>query len=95
MLVEAKKNSAASTREHVRAALGQLLEYAWWWKETGGPTASVLLWVALKTRPTKDIIRFLRDHKILVSWLKAGKLAFAEGDMRRLTRLAKTGVYQW
>ena len=88
VLIEAKKNTKASTRDDVRHALGQLLEYAWWYRREK-PNQPVLLWIALRQKPSHEVAQFLQDQCMIVSLSHKGRLSFMGDGALRLSRFAR------
>lgn len=88
VLIEAKKNTKASTRDDVRHALGQLLEYAWWYRREK-PNKPVLLWIALRQKPSHEVVRFLQDQCVIVSLSHKGRLSFMGDSTLRLSRFTR------
>ena len=88
VLIEAKKNTKASTRDDVRHTLGQLLEYAWWYRREK-PNQPVLLWIALRQKPPHEVVRFLQDQCVIVSLSHKGRLSFMGDSTLRLSRFTR------
>ncbi len=55
-------------REEARMAYGQVKEYAWRLRRKAGTQGRQHLWVAFERRPANDVVAFLEDEGIIVSW---------------------------
>lgn len=74
IIVEAKTIPPRRTgREEARMAYGQVQEYAWRLRRSPAGTHSRQhLWAAFERRPDDDVIAFLEDEGLMVSWGIAG-----------------------
>jgi len=68
-LIEAK---SSTTREHIRMAIGQLLDYAFHIEKERGPCNKAIL---LPKRPSEEIEKWLQHIKISLIWRERGKFA--------------------
>jgi hypothetical protein len=88
ILVEGKKVSSPTGRSEARAAFAQLHEYRWTFSLRQKTSPSFILWAAFSRQPSIDIVQFLEDSGIIVSWKgPRDRLSFAAASVKKVRRL--------
>jgi hypothetical protein len=88
VIVEAKKISSPTGRSEGRAAFAQLHEYRWKIALRYRDPPKFVLWAAFSRRPVTEVVEFLEDAGIAVSW-KGPNVAFnsSSGSKTAISKL--------
>lgn len=78
VIVEAKTTNQPAGREAARTAFGQLHDYSWQIaRDHPSDAREHVYWVAFERKPHADVIEFLEDYEVLVSWTAPSGFEFA------------------
>ena len=92
VVVEAKTIGRGATgRNEAREAFGQVHEYGWLLGKRGIRGDEQLRWIAFDRRPDADVVEFLEDHDLIVSWPDTGTFDCSSKSRRRLNSWVAEG----
>lgn len=89
IILEAKSSELEEGRGEARQAFGQLYEYRWYFARSSHKKLEYCLWTVFENRPDKEVVRFLEDHGIAVSWVKKNRIQFSDISGKRFEQFTR------
>lgn len=89
VILEAKSSAQGEGRDEARQAFGQLYEYRWLFRQSSDRRFKYCLWALFESRPDSNVVQFMEDHNIVVSWAGANSIGFTDRSKERFERFTR------